>query len=242
MVSEKDFLRQYDPKKFDRPNASVDVVMLTVLAEELQVLLIKRDDYPYKGRWSLVGGFIDIHKDRDLEAAAKRKLREKTGVKTPYLEQFGAMGGKNRDPRAWSVSIAYFALIPNIGLSLSPGRGAAETKWAPVSDGRVKEDLAFDHADILAGVIGRLRSKVLYTSLPVHLMPEAFTLGELQKVYELIIGTGLEHKSFRRRILGADILEETGQFNHEAKRPARLYRLKESLATHFFIRNLESVG
>ena len=242
MNLEKEFLRKYDPTIYDRPNTTVDVVIFTVLDQKLQALLVKRDAPPFKGRWALAGGFIDLDKDRDLEAAARRKLREKTGVKTPYLEQLGAVGGPKRDPRGWSVSVVYFALLPNEGLTLSPGQGAVEVKWAPVAGGKAADKLAFDHADILAAAMERLKNKVLYTSLPVHLMPPSFTLGELQKVYELILGAKLEHKSFRRRILGADLLEETDEFRHEAKRPARLYRLRDNPGTHFFVRNLEGVG
>ncbi|MCP4970554.1 MAG: NUDIX hydrolase [Arcobacter sp.] len=238
MQTEDEFLCDYDPTIFDRPNTLVDTVIFTVLDSHLQVLTVKRSNHPYKYNWSLVGGFIDINKDLDIEATAKRKLEEKTGVKTPYLEQYGSVGNANRDPRGWSVTNIYFALIPNHKVDLKIGEGAIDIKWSVISDDKVSDKLAFDHADILQGCIERLRSKVLYTSLPVHLMPKEFTLKELQTVYEIILDQKLEHKSFRRRILAVNILEETGKMSHERGRPAALYCAKTK-NTHFFIRNIE---
>jgi ADP-ribose pyrophosphatase YjhB (NUDIX family) len=238
--AEADFLRAYDPKVFDRPNCSVDTAIFTVMNFGLHILIVKRDAHPFKDCWALVGGFVDIAGDIDLESTARRKLKEKTGVSTPYLEQFGTVGNNLRDPRGWSITTVYFALISPRGLKLTPGEGASQIKWSRINATGINETLAFDHADLLLGCLRRLRDKVLYTSLPVHLMPPSFTLGELQKVYELILDSKLEHKAFRRRMFNADILEETGEFRHESKRPAQLYRAKEKLGTHFFMRTLES--
>lgn len=236
--TEQEFLRDYDPTAFDRPNTLVDTVIFTVLDGCLQVLTVKRANHPFKDQWSLVGGFVDISQDRDIEATAKRKLQEKTGVSAPYLEQYGSVGNAQRDPRGWSVTNVYFALIPNHKVHLQAGEGAVDIKWSAISDDKIKDKLAFDHAEILKGCIERLRSKLLYTSLPVHLMPKGFTLRQLQTVYEIILDQQLEHKSFRRRILAADILEETGEMHHERGRPAALYHPKTQ-ETHFFIRNIE---
>lgn len=238
--AEADFLRTYDASAFERPNVSVDTVIFTVSAGELQVLLVQREHHPSQGQWSLVGGFIDVKHDKALIDTAKRKLEEKTGVKTPYLEQFCSYGNKTRDPRGWSVTTVYFALIPAEGITLQAGQGATDIKWASITGGKVKDKLAFDHAQILAECTERLKSKVLYTSLPVHLMPEEFTLAELQKVYEIILGEKLEHKSFRRRILAAEIIEETGKTKETGRRPAMIYRKKKGEGTHFFVRNIES--
>lgn len=241
--SESEFLSRYDASAFERPNASVDTVIFTVFGEALHALIVKRDEHPYKDCWSLIGGYINIQGDNTLEETAKRKLEEKTGIKTPYLEQFETIGNKERDPRGWSITTVYFALIPSHNVVLQPGQGANDIRWAKVINGKVKEDLAFDHASILARCTERLRSKVLYTSLPAYLMPQSFTLGELQKVYETILGHSVEHKSFRRRLLGAEILEETGEMcQGKSKRPAVLYRLKKSQDPHFFVRNFESAG
>ena len=237
--TEAEFLKNYNPDDFKRPNASVDAVIYTVSSGSLQTLVMKRENHPFQGKWSLVGGYIDMENDCDLEATAKRKLEEKTGVKTPYLEQFGSFGNKTRDPRWWSITTVYFALISAEGIALEAGSGATDIKWVPVENGEVSEGLAFDHAHILKECTERLRSKVLYTSLPIHMMPDEFTLAELQQVYEVIMGGKMDHKSFRRRMLGADILEETGNMKETGRRPAMLYRQKETEETHFFVRNIE---
>ncbi len=238
-LSEKEFLRQYDPNNYLRPSIAVDTVIYTVLNGELHVLLVKRANHPFQYGWSLVGGFIDIQNDANLEATAKRKLKEKTGVNTPYLEQFATIGNLTRDPRGWSVTTVYFALIPSQDLQLHADLGAIDTKWEPVKHGRVKEKLAFDHAEILLACTERLRSKVLYTSLPVHLMSKTFTLSELQKVYEIIVEKNIDPKSFRRRIMSADILEETGMIQQISGRPAQQYQLKENNKTYIFVRTIE---
>lgn len=237
--TEAEFIKAYDASAFERPNVSVDTVIFTVSGGQLQVLLVQREHHPCQGLWSLVGGFIDVQGDEELIDTAKRKLTEKTGVKTPYLEQFCSYGNKTRDPRGWSVTTVYFALIPSENLELKAGQGATDIKWAAVKKGRVKDKLAFDHAKILAECTDRLKSKLLYTSLPVHLMPDEFTLAELQAAYEVILGESIEHKSFRRRILGADILEETGKMRETGRRPAMIYRRKKGKGTHFFVRNFE---
>lgn len=240
--TEEDFLRNYDSSAFEKPITSVDIVIFTVLNNHLHVLTIKRAEHPFKDLWSLVGGFIDLQNDADLESAAMRKLKEKTGVKSPYLEQFGTIGNRSRDPREWSVTTVYFALIPCHTVKLQPGKGTIDIKWSKVIDGKIKDKLAFDHSDILAKCTERLRSKVLYTSLPIYLMPKDFTLGELQKVYEVILDKKIDHKSFRRRILNAEIIEDIGKMRHEGKRPAHLYQLKEMNSPHFFVRNIEGAS
>ena len=241
VLSEKEFLRQYDASIYLRPIFAVDTVIFTILNAQLHVLLVKRSEHPYKNTWSLVGGFIDIKNDVDLEATAKRKLREKTGVQTPYLEQFATIGNLSRDPRGWSVTTVYFALIPCVDLKLKAALGASDSKWVPVTQGKVEENLAFDHAEILLGCSERLRCKVLYTSLPTYFLPKKFTLSELQKMYEIIVERELDPKSFRRRILNANILQESGINQQMSGRPAQLYQLKKNLCTHVFTRAMESI-
>lgn len=238
--AEKAFLEQYDPTAFDRPNNAVDSVIYTVFEGGLHVLLMRREHHPYQGNWSLIGGYVDLARDETLEDTAKRKLLEKTGVATPYLEQFYTFGGKDRDPRGWSVTTVYFALIPAQHIQLQANSGARETKWVALSEGGVGEKLAFDHDHILQKCTERLRKKVLYTSLPVHLMPPHFTLNELQDVYETIMGHKMDPKSFRRRLLSADILQETGEMRQTGRRPAKLYQLKQADETFFFTRNIEA--
>lgn len=241
MPTEAEFLKAYDASAFARPNVAVDTVIFTVRDKQLYVLTVKRDNHPFQNQWSLVGGYVDLDNDKNLEATAKRKLQEKTGVKTPYLEQFETIGNSKRDQRGWAVTVVYFALIDSTGIDLKAGKGANDIKWSLVIDGKIKDKLAFDHAEILKSCTERLRSKVLYTSLPAYLMPQEFTLGELQDVYETILSKTLDHKSFRRRVLGAGILQETSNMRHNAKKPAKLYRLKNS-HTHFFVRSIEGAS
>lgn len=230
----------YNPLKYKYPNTTVDVAIFTIINRQLHVLTVKRAEEPFKEIWSLVGGYVDIERDKNLTATAKRKLEEKTSVQTPYLEQLETVGNAERDPRGWSITTVYFALISSVGIELKAGNGTNEIQWSQIEKSKVKDTLAFDHAEILLKCIERLRNKALYTTLPIHFMPKEFSLSDLQKIYEIILGKKIEHKSFRRRILGADILEETENKRHEGRRPAQLYQCKEGQDTHFFMRNLES--
>lgn len=240
--SEKDFLKSYSPDVFERPNASVDTAIFTVIDDNLYVLMVEREHHPFQGKWALVGGFIDLKRDSSLEDTAKRKLHEKTGVKTPYLEQWGTIGNKDRDPRYWSITTVYFALISAKNVILRAGEGATNIQWVKIEhDGTVKRDLAFDHACILQECHKRLRQKVLYTSLPLFLMEPSFTLTELQRTYEILIGQPLETKSFRRRILSANLIQETGMMKESGRRPAKLYERIKHNQPHFFLRNIEGI-
>jgi 8-oxo-dGTP diphosphatase len=225
------------PKRdFARPLTTVDVVIFSVRDDALRVLLVQRpagEDEPFPNFWALPGGFVDIERDRDLEACAMRKLKEKTGMVSPYLEQLGSWGSAGRDPRGWSATHAYFALMP---AGPASGTLAADAQWFQVSAGRVKPRLAFDHGDILETAIQRLRSKVEYTSLPAYLMPAEFTLPDLQKVYEIVLDRPLEKSAFRTRMLAADLIEPVAKTRKGPNRPAQLYRLKKAKSPVFFAR------
>lgn len=223
-----------------RPLATVDLAIFSVHDAELRLLLVKRPSgrgEPYPDQWALPGGFIDIEQDRDLEACAARKLKEKTGIAAPYLEQVETFGNANRDPRGWTLTTLYFALIP-ADAELVAGGNADDVKWAAVEGNRVRDKLAFDHAELLKEAITRLRGKVEYTSLPAFLMPNEFTLTELQKVYEITLDRALEKKAFRTRVLATDLLEEVPRHREGANRPAQLFRLKSRKKTIYFARAL----
>jgi 8-oxo-dGTP diphosphatase len=221
---------------FPRPLTTVDVVIFAVSDDALRVLLVQRpagENEPFSNFWALPGGFVDIERDRDLEACAIRKLKQKTGMVSPYLEQLGSWGSADRDPRGWSATHAYFALMPAVPAG---GTLAADAQWFPVSAGRVKPRLAFDHGDILEAAIQRLRSKVEYTSLPAYLMPAEFTLPDLQRVYEIVLDRALEKSAFRTRMLAADLIEPVAKMRKGPNRPAQLYRLKKAKSPVFFAR------
>jgi 8-oxo-dGTP diphosphatase len=224
---------------YERPLVTVDVVILTLRNDQLQVLLMKRGADPFRGAWALPGGYIHPGEDADLDAAARRILLAKAGIKTPYLEQLQGFGDARRDPRGWTATFAYFALIASETLVLKQGANAEEVAWWDVTGRRVKAPLAFDHAEILAGAVTRLRNKVEYTSLPVHLLPPKFTLTDLQRVYEQILGRRMDKSAFRKRMVEADFLEPVpGEMRLASNRPAQLYRIKRGLATIFFDRTI----
>jgi ADP-ribose pyrophosphatase YjhB (NUDIX family) len=228
--------------EFARPLTLVDVVILTIRDVRLHVLLVRRPDDPadpFPGRWALPGGFVDVRQDDSLEACALRKLREKTGVRSPYLEQLGSWGNARRDPRGWSATHVYFALLAAADLKLEKGGNAADVSWMPVEADRVGVPLAFDHAQILRAALERVRGKTEYTSLPVHLLPREFTLTELQRVFETVLGRPLEKKAFRTRVLAADLLEAVDELRETSRRPAQLYRAIRRDGLVFFPRALE---
>ncbi|MBL0729080.1 NrtR DNA-binding winged helix domain-containing protein [Piscinibacter sp. HJYY11] len=230
---------------FPLPFTTVDVVIFTVLDERLKVLLVKRPDdsrEPCPGAWALPGGFVDIARDEDLEACARRKLTEKTGVASPYLEQLGSWGSATRDPRGWSATHVYFALIPSQGVALSKGANAADVAWFDVETLSRKSRLAFDHSDLLRAAVDRLRSKVEYTSLPAFLLPEPFTLPQLQRMYEIVLGRPVDKSGFRTRMLSADFLEEVGVVESDSNRPPMGYRLKDREKAVFFPRTFSPRG
>lgn len=225
---------------FPRPLTTVDIVIFAIREDALHVLLVQRPaglGEPFPNAWALPGGFVDIAKDGDLEACAVRKLKDKTGMVSPYLEQLGSWGGAARDPRGWSATHAYFALMP-----AAPDPPAGDARWFPVSTGKTRPKLAFDHGEILEAAIQRLRSKVEYTSLPAYLMPAEFTLPDLQRVYEIVLDRPLEKSAFRTRMLAADLIEPVARVRRGPNRPAQLYRLKKAKSPVYFARTFNPPG
>jgi 8-oxo-dGTP diphosphatase len=240
--------RQSDvPKKdFARPYTTVDVLIFTVLDDALKVLLVQRPSDPGEpgpGLWALPGGFVDVDVDADLEACARRKLREKTGVASPYLEQLGSWGSATRDPRGWSATHAYFALMPGEGVTLARGANAADVAWFTVDEPLLaRKKLAFDHAHILRTGVERLRGKVEYTSLPAYLLHEPFTLPQLQRTYEIVLGRPVDKSGFRTRMLAAGSNRSRPCRPRPGSRPPMGYRLKDRAAPVFFPRTFSPRG
>jgi len=204
---------------------TVDVVLLTLKDDGLNVALLKREREPYKDVLALPGGFIHVADDGDTRDAALRVLKEKAGIDTPYLEQLSTFSGPARDPRGWSISIAYYALV---SFDVIDRSGHPNIKLASVDK---KISLPFDHRAIIETAIERLRSKSQYSSLPCYLAGDVFTLPQLQRVYEALMGEPLNKVSFRRKMTEMAMLEQVeGQFEAAgAHRPAQLYRLKPEL-------------
>ncbi len=234
--TEQEFLASYDRRDYDAPLLTVDMAIFSVFNGQLQILLIKRPNFPAKDQWALPGGFADLTHDQDLMATAYRKLVEKTGIASPYLEQVASVGNAKRDPRSWAVTILYFALID---FNAYQQQTLAEySEWVPVAKAQDLA-LAFDHNELLNLALERLTSKTRYTALPASLMPELFTLTELQTIYEIILGQSLDKKAFRRRMIEAGAVEETSESKIVGKRPAQLYRYALDSFDFIFPRSLE---
>jgi 8-oxo-dGTP diphosphatase len=197
---------------------TVDVVIFTVRDEILQVLLVRRGVEPFAGSWAIPGGFVI--EDEALEDAARRELREETGARDVYLEQLYTFGDPGRDPRGRVVTVAYYALVSPDRLAIRAGSDAADARWFDVA---AVADLAFDHASILRYALERLRSKVEYSTVAFELLPEKFTLSDVQAVFETILGRELDKRNFRRKLKLLDVLTELEEWEHGANRPARLY-------------------
>jgi 8-oxo-dGTP diphosphatase len=198
---------------------TVDIVIFTLRGGSLQVLLVKRGVPPFEGQYAIPGGFI--REDESLEEAALRELHEETGVRNVFLEQLYTFGDPKRDPRGRVITIAYYALIASDKLSLVAGADAAEAQWFPASS---LPPLAFDHKSILDYALERLRNKMEYTTVGFQFLPEKFTLGELQAVYEAILGRQLDKRNFRRKLALLGILKPLREWQHTGRKPAQLFR------------------
>lgn len=228
-------LRARNSAGFEAPAAlTADPVILAPLAGRLCVLLVRRSEEPFAGRWALPGGFLSP--SERPEETAQRKLTEKTGVGTVYLEQLATYGEPARDPRGWIPSIAYLALIDAAVLQQpaqgSPRSGStpaappsAEARWWPVDD---LPPVAFDHGTIVADSVERLRGKLWYSNIAVGLLPERFTMTQARRLYEEISGVRHEASNFRRELEGSGLVRATGEVVKGVPgRPAALYEFVE---------------
>ena len=207
---------------YPRPAVTVDIILFTFHDNDLKVLLIRRNGEPFKGKWALPGGFVNM--DEDLDTAAMRELAEETHVTDVYLEQLYTFGDLERDPRGRVITVAYFALLSTdqaAQLHIKSDSDADDARWWSMY---ALPELAFDHDPILQYALQRLRWKLEWTALGFLLLPAEFTLSELQKVYETVLNEPLDKRNFRRKMLATDVLEETGNIREGDHRPAKLYR------------------
>ncbi len=269
--TEEEFLKNYDSSEFEKLSMTTDILMISVSDEEVEnyrktskkkmsVLLVKREDYPDKGKWCLPGGFLDPLTET-LEACAKRVLERETNLKDVYLEQLYTFDAIDRDPRMRIVSTAFMALVDKNKLSRPLNKNAS---WFDITilEGqneldvilengtttlhlRLKrilkdlttfnytyqelenKDLAFDHATVMILGLERLKNKLEYTDIVFNMMPEYFTLGELQRVYEVILGKKLLDPAFRR-IIANKVEKTTKVKTGEGHRPSAMFRYKRS--------------
>ena len=232
------FLATYDASRYPHPSVAVDVALVAVAEGALRTLLLPRNEPPQRGRWALPGTFVGM--DEPIEAAAARALRDKAGIEGVYLEQLYTFGAPKRDPRTRVISVAHYALLDRARLRAPEKEGviaSLKVPWDGEAGGPVEAvdekgkglALAFDHALILGTVVKRLRGKIDDTDVGFELLPPRFTLAELQRVHEAILGRTLNKDSFRRRMVASGMIEATGDFEQAAQhRPAELYRFKKS--------------
>ncbi|STQ89388.1 NUDIX domain-containing protein [Iodobacter fluviatilis] len=222
--------------EYTNPLFTVDSVLFTVKNGQLMVLLVKRAQAPFTGAWALPGGFIDVEQDTNTDATASRKLEAKTGLKPAYLEQLQVISGPDRDPRGFSVTLAYFALVAC--QDVSPQISSVESaSWIAVSD-LEKTNLAFDHLQIIQMAKQRLQQKTLYSMTPIFCLPAQFTIAQLKTVIEAIIEKPIQRKSLMRRIEASRIFEIREEKVSSGGRMAQLYTLKPGADLVNFERNL----
>ena len=206
------------------PLVVVDVTLFSVDESGLRVLLVKRALEPQQGLWALPGGVLKPDQDADLEAAARRVLRNKIGVDVSHLEEIRTFSGSERDARGWSIAVLFCALLPRDQVQAVIRNKVDALEWAEAS--KPSHRLAFDHSKQLAAALHMLRDKVDRHALPLHLMPEKFTLTALQRTCEAILDRSLDKAVFRRRLKGSTDLIETDEYERGLQRPAQLYRAR----------------
>ena len=187
--------------KYPRPSVTVDIVIFTLRDRELKVLLVKRDVEPFKGKWAIPGGFVRI--DESLENATKRELAEETGVKDVYLEQLYTFGYPKRDPRGRVITVSYIALVNSENIKLEATTDVSDAQWFLVKSIPL---LAFDHKKILEYALKRLRWKFEYTTVAFSLLPEKFTMSQIQNIYEIVFDRKFDKRNFAKKIIYLNIL------------------------------------
>lgn len=207
------------------PLVFADVALFSVVDDRLKVLLVSRAEDPHAGQWALPGGILKPDVDMDLNGTAQRVMRGKLSVDVPFLEEVCTASGPHRDERGWSISVLYLALLPMDQVNAAVGNKIDALKW--VDPFAANAPLAFDHSELLNKAITRLRTKVERHALPLHMLPQKFTLSQLQRTCEIVLGRDLDKSVFRRRLKDLhvqELVEVTGEMVRGLQRPAQLWR------------------
>lgn len=221
--------------RYPKPSVTVDCVLFGYSEGQVSILLVQRDEAPFAGSWTLPGGFLSL--DETFEQAARRVLSSKTGIGDVFLEQLYTFDQPERDPRGRVLSVAYYALVNSEQFSLAAGRATRDVRWWPWEQ---LPALGFDHAEIIATAIARLRSKVLWQPIGFELLTPPFTMPELQHLYECILKTSFDRRNFHKRIMGLGILQHVGvRRAHERRRPADLFVFDEKQYKNLVLNGLE---
>lgn len=209
--------------KYARPALTADCVVFGLDEEDLKVLLIQRGVNPFAGKWALPGGFAMV--GESLEATARRELSEETGLRNIFLEQLYTFSEPDRDPREHVVTVAYYALVNLSEHKIQAATDASNAAWFAIDD---IPKLAFDHEKILKVAYERLKGKIRYRPIGFELLPDKFTLSQLQRMYEKILDRELDKRNFRKKILNMKIIGELDEIETDvAHRAARLYRFNK---------------
>ncbi len=211
-------------KAYFNPGVTVDVTIFTLEEDVLKLLLIKRNNEPFKDSPALPGGFV--REGETVPDTARRVLKEKAGVDRVYVEQLYTFDELGRDPRGQIISVSYFALVPREKVLVQKTVRTEDPHFVPVKN---LPTLAFDHTHIVDYAIERLRDKILYTNIVYSLLPKLFTLSQLQKTYETILGKTIDKRNFRKKFVQLDLIESSGtKTSGTRQRPALLYRFKDT--------------
>ena len=210
-------------KRYKFTVIATDIAIFTIKDQELNVLLIKMKKEYFRGLWAVPGGLVKP--TESVDSSAKRNLFEKTKMKDVYLEQLYTFGSVDRDPYGKVVSVAHFALIPDSGIKLKTSKDYDDIDWFSIN--RLPK-LAYDHDEIIHFAVDRLRGKLTYTNIVYSLLPEEFTLSELQRIYEIILSKKLDKRNFRKKIISLKFVSKTDKKTFgKAHRPANLYRFTQ---------------
>lgn len=210
-------------------SVTVDVVLFTIEDNELKILLIERDNEPFKKTPALPGGFV--RPGETTRDTAARILKNKAGISDVYMEQLYTFDAPNRDPRGQIFSITYFALAPREEIKMEETELSQDPRFVSVKK-ISKMALAFDHAEIISYSIKRLQAKLEYTNVAYSLLSRLFTLNQLQKTYEIILGQPLDKRNFRKKYAQLGLISATkNMFTGNRQRPARLYEFKSRKPT-----------
>ena len=218
-------MEKYDSSIYEKLSVAVDLLVFTIENDALKILMVERSEEPFANMPALPGVFVGINET--LDEAAVRGIREEAGLEDIYFEQLYSFGEVERDPRMRIISVAYMALVPIEKLNFHAGQRTLSAKLVDVKELlESDEKVAFDHKKIIEYGRWRLANKVEYTKIAFHLVGEEFTLPNLQKVYEILLGKSLYKANFRKKI--APMIEETDRSTSgDAHRPSKLYRLKD---------------
>ena len=208
--------------KYPHPAVTTDCVVFGFDGSNLNLLLIERGIEPFKGKWALPGGFMNM--DETAEQGAMRELQEETSIKDIYIEQFHTFTSVNRDPRERVLTIAFLAFIRQEKYEVIAGDDAAKAQWFPIDH---LPELAFDHKEIIAMALDKLKWKITYEPIAFRLLNKTFTMTQVQTIYEVVLGQTFDRRNFHKKMTALGYIIPTGDKQTANGRPGNLYSFDE---------------